>query len=218
MKQMMDEKGMSAEEKWQKNYERNLERPGGRDTVTLNRAQFRLACGRGFSVDGSNYDPEKKVPSYGRLNILLVILGEEKSKEINSFFAQLIEDYIFGPEGGEKSPYRVEKREGEEKKQRSTMRRDALAMLAADKIRKGRIIREELGEEHLGRMIDAADYFEAVRNAFERCLYNDAELWDRVEDSLVLKLMISFGNYLTDVLFEEFARGREAGNDEEVHD
>lgn len=107
-----EERSKPFEERLAKFRERELREPGGTGTITLNRADFREAMSRGFSVDASNSDADENI-KIGRLNALTVLLGQDRVKSLNSFYAMLIEEYIFGPVGGD-SPYRVAVPEADE--------------------------------------------------------------------------------------------------------
>lgn len=107
----MNEREEERRERWRAE---QTKKPGVNDTITLTRLDFRDAVGRGFSVDGSN-TADGVISKIGRLVGIRALIGKDNLINLNGLFADLIEEYLFGPVDGEPSPYRITEDNGTEK-------------------------------------------------------------------------------------------------------
>lgn len=103
---MLAEMNETEEERRERWRAEQMKKPGVNDTITLTRLDFRDAVGKGVSVDGSNTE-DGVISKIGRLVGIRALIGKDNLINLNGLFADLIEEYLFGPVDGEPSPYRV---------------------------------------------------------------------------------------------------------------
>lgn len=93
--------------------ERAANERGSKDTVKLNRREFRKAFGKMAGIEASNTNKEHTEIKVGRLCVLENILGQDKFGDLMQTLGTLFEEYLFGLPGGEPSEYRVTEKDGE---------------------------------------------------------------------------------------------------------
>lgn len=87
--------------------ERAANERGSKDTVKLNRLEFREVFGKMAGIESSNTNKEHTEIKIGRLCVLENILGHEKFGDLMSTIGTIFEEYLFGRPGGEPSLYRI---------------------------------------------------------------------------------------------------------------
>lgn len=87
--------------------ERAANERGSKDTVKLNRLEFREVFGKMAGIESSNTNREHTEIKIGRLRVLENILGHDKFGDLMSTIGTLCEEYLFGRPGGEPSEYRI---------------------------------------------------------------------------------------------------------------
>lgn len=195
----------TKEEKQRRWREKAEKRPGAWDTIRISRVDFWDALGDFFSDEMSNDTGDGTVRER-RITGFCALLGYERLKAMNAFYAQMIEECIFGPQAGEPSRFRVDGQEAVEPAPRTELAAEALPMLAAEKI--AEYCGDGDGELWLGK----ADYPHRFRAAMAESLGRDRALWDRIPDGTALSLMISIGCRIADELFRPY----DADEDEET--
>lgn len=80
---------------------------GTKDTVKLNRDQFRKMFGKMAGIEASDTDKDHTTVKIGRLCVLENLLGREKYVGFMNTLGFLLEEHLFGIPGGEPSEYRV---------------------------------------------------------------------------------------------------------------